>query len=73
MKNFLESLRRPDDCHLTEPTDDGFVIVRRDDECAEAFNRLARQTIEQSGADYVALPRTDGPAGYDRVFIIRLD
>ena len=70
---FLDSLRRPDDCHLIEPTVEGFAIVRRDVRCAEAFNLLARETIEQSGIDYVALPRTDGSTGYDQVFIIPLD
>ena len=73
MGKFLEALRQPDGCHLIEPTDSGFTIIRRDVDCAEAFNRLAREAIKQSGVDYVALPRTDGPARYDRVFIIPLD
>ncbi len=70
---FLESLRRPDDCHLIEQTEEGFAIVRRGAESAQAFNDLARETIRRSGSDYVALPRTDGPTGYDQVFIIPID
>ena len=38
-----------------------------------AFNRLAREVMEHSGDDYVALPRYDGPANYDRIFIIPID
>lgn len=73
MGAFLESLRRPDDCHLIEQMEEGFAIVRRSDDRAESFNELARRAIERSGSDYVALPRTDGSAGYDQVFIIPID
>ena len=73
LKSLLESLRKSDGCYLTEQIPEGFAIVRRDVEYAEAFNALARATLERSGIDYVALPRTDGPTGYDRVFIIPLN
>jgi len=67
---FIDGLRQADACHLTEPTEEGFAIVRRSPEHAQAFNALARETIHRSGRDYVALPRTDGPTGYDQVLII---
>jgi hypothetical protein len=70
---FLESLRRSDACHLVEQTEVGFAIVRKDAEHVQAFNELARETLRLSGGDYVAFPRTDGPAGYDQVFVIPLD
>lgn len=73
MGAFLESLSRPDDCHLTEKTEEGFAIIRRSVDCADAFNELAREAIRRSGSDYVALPRTDGSIGYDQVFIIPID
>ena len=72
MGQFLESLRRSGDCHLVEPTENGFAIVRRDSHRSEAFNLLVREAVERSGSDYVALPRTDGSSGYDQVFIIPL-
>ena len=40
---------------------------------ARAFNDLVRRAIDCSGLDYVALPSTDGRAGYDQVFIIPLN
>jgi hypothetical protein len=67
---FLESLRQAGDCHRIEHFEDGFIIARLDDEHARAFNDLARRVIGSSGTDYVALPRTDGLAGYERVIII---
>jgi hypothetical protein len=70
---FLESLRQADDCHLIEQTEEGFAIVRRSADRAAPFNELAREAIQRSGSDYVALPRTDGSAGYDQVFIIPID
>lgn len=73
MGAFLESLQRPDDCHLIEQTEEGFAIVRRCADRADSFNELAREAIRRSGSDYVALPRTDGSAGYDQVFIIPID
>lgn len=73
MPSFLRSLRKPGAAHFVERTDDGFAIVRKDAAMAEAFNEIARQAMANSGSDYVALPRSDGQANYDRVFIIPLD
>lgn len=67
---FLKSLRDGGPSHRVEPSDDGFVLLPRRTSDRAAFNRLAREVIDQSGEDYVALPRYDGPANYDRVFII---
>lgn len=67
---FLKSLRDGGPSHRVEPSDDGFVLLPRRTSDRAAFNRLAREVIEHSGDDYVALPRYDGPANYDRVFII---
>lgn len=73
MEISLPSLSRPGSDHTVEQTDEGFVIVRRRPEAKAAFDNLARRVIERAGIDYVALPSTDGQAGYDRVFIIPLD
>ena len=73
MGAFMESLRQAGDCHRIEHFEDGFIIARLDEGQARAFNDLARSVIRNSGADYVALPRTDGLAGYDRVVIIPMD
>jgi len=53
-----------------EISDDGFTVVPRRKTDRAAFNQLAREVMEHSGDDYVALPRYDGPASYDRVFVI---
>jgi cell division GTPase FtsZ len=73
MKSYLKSLRKSGDAHIVEPMDEGFAIVRKEAAMAAAFNEIARQAMEHSGLDYVALPRSDGQANYDRVFIIPLD
>ena len=70
---FLQSLRDGGPSHAVEKTDDGFAVVPRQPRDRAAFNRLAREVMEQAGDDYVALPRYDGPANYDSVFIIPLD
>lgn len=70
MGAFLQSLRAESPAHTVEEAEQGFAIVRRADAATTAFNSLARNAIDHSGDDYVALPRTDGPASYDRVFII---
>lgn len=67
---FLQSLRDGGPSHCVEASDDGFAVVRRRRSDRVAFNRLAREVMEHAGDDYVALPRYDGPANYDRVFII---
>ena len=69
MGPFLQSLRAESPAHTVEDGEQGFAIVRRA-EAAAAFNHLARCAIDHAGDDYVALPRADGPASYDRVFII---
>ena len=70
---FLQSLRDGGPSHAVEKSDEGFVVkpLRRADRAA--FNQLAREVMERSGDDYVALPRYDGPANYDRVFIIPIE
>ena len=73
MGEFLEFLKRSDGCHLIEPSEQGFALVRKSDADAGSFNALVRRALDCSGSDYVALPRTDGRAGYDQVFIIPLN
>ena len=70
---FLQSLRGGGPSHAVEKSEEGFVVVPRRTGDRAAFNRLAREVMEHSGDDYVALPRYDGPANYDRVFIIPLE
>ena len=70
---FLQSLRDGGPSHAVEKSDDGFAVVPRRPVDRAAFNRLAREVMEHSGDDYVALPRYDGPANYDRVFIIPIE
>lgn len=72
MSTFLASLRRSNARHSVEQTEEGFAVVRRRGADARLFNELAREIVRRSGDDYVALPRMDGPAEYDRVFIIPL-
>ena len=69
--SFLKSLRKPGRFCRVEKADAGFFLVRTDDR--DAFNELARQAIDRSGLDYVALPVSDGKAGYERVFIMPMD
>lgn len=73
MTSFLKSLRKPGRAYRIEDADGGFFIVRNDGAEADAFNALARQTIDLSGTDYVALPITDGKLGYERIFIVPMD
>jgi hypothetical protein len=70
---FLQTLRDGGPSHAVEPSDEGFAVVRKRRADRGAFNRLAREVMENSGDDYVALPRYDGPTDYDRVFIIPID
>jgi len=70
---FLQSLRDGGPSHAVESSDDGFVVKPRRRADRAAFNRLAREVMEHSGDDYVALPRYDGPANYDRIFIIPIE
>ena len=70
---FLQSLRDGGPSHAVEKSDDGFIVKPRRRADRVAFNRFAREVMEHSGVEYVALPRYDGPANYDRIFIIPLD
>ena len=70
---FLQSLKDGGPSHAVEESDEGFVVKPRRRADRAAFNRFAREVMENSGDDYVALPRYDGPANYDRIFIIPLD
>ena len=66
----LRSLETPGPDYLVEPTPEGFAIVRRDRKARATFTALARRVLDAAGDTYVALPRSDGPDGYERVFII---
>lgn len=70
---FLQSLREGGPSHAVEQSEEGFAVVPRRPADRAAFNRLAREVMEHSGDDYIALPRYDGPTDYDRVFIIPID
>ena len=70
---FLQSLKDGGPSYAVEPSDDGFAVVRKRRADRAAFNRLAREVMERSGDDYLALPRYDGPANYDRVFIFPIE
>ena len=70
---FLLSLTDGGPSYAVEPSDDGFAVVRKRRADRAAFNRLAREVMERSGDDYLALPRYDGPANDDRVFIIPIE
>ena len=73
MRNYLDSLKQSGDCHLAQRMDGGFAVIRRSEAHTRAFNVLAREILSNSGDDYVALPRPDGPATYDQVLIIPLE
>ncbi len=73
MGSYLQSLQQGGPFHAIEEADGGFAIARKPTADPEAFNQLAREILEQAGADFVALPRTDGRTGYDQVFIIPID
>lgn len=73
MKLSVQQLRNCADRYLVEPTDAGFVILKTPKTDAAAFDALVRDAIDSSGQEFVALPRTDGWAGYDGVFIIPFD
>ena len=70
---FQQSLKDGGPSYAVEPSDDGFAVVRKRRADRAAFNRLAREVMDRSGDDYLALPRYDGPANYDRVFIIPIE
>ncbi|WP_372706422.1 hypothetical protein [Brevundimonas sp.] len=71
--SFLKSLRKPGRFCRLEKAEGGFFIVRADGMAKDAFNALAREAIDRSGSDYVALPVSDGKSGYERVFIMPMD
>lgn len=70
MRRFLQTLPRQGPSHTLERTEVGYALVRRPTGDVDEFNRLARQAIDLAGEEFVALPRTDGHAGYDQVIII---
>jgi hypothetical protein len=70
---FLQSLREGGHVYAVEKNDLGFAIIRKPDADPEAFNELARETLSQSGDDFVALPVSDGHIGYEQVVIIPID
>ncbi len=70
---FLQSLKDGGPSYAVEQSDEGFAVVRKRRADRAAFNQLAREVMEHSGDEYVALPRYDGPTNYDRVFIIPID
>ena len=73
MGPFLKSLRSGGAAFTVEVTEAGFAIVRRTSDDAEAFNAVARETVSRAGGEFVALPRSDGHAGYDQVIILPID
>lgn len=72
MSMSLDRLRRMGGQNRDELDDGAFEILRTADADARAFDSLVRETVDSSGRDFVALPRRDGRAGYDGVFIIPL-
>jgi len=72
MGGYLQSLRKDGPVHKVVRGSDGFAIIRREAADAEAFNKLVRETVERSGGDFVAFPRS-ARGGYDRVDIIPFD
>ena len=70
MLDKLDKLRNASAICEVERAGAGFVVIRRRQADGDAFNALVREAIEGAGQDYVALPVTDGSAGYDRVVII---
>jgi hypothetical protein len=71
MDRYLDSLKQERPEYRVEQAAEGFVLVRRSAECP-LFDTVAREVIEHAGADYVALPVTDGGVGYDRVIVLPL-
>ena len=69
----LHALRRSDRLYSVEDGTDGFALIRKSDGDQAVFNALVRRIIDQAGSDFVALPRTDGHAGYDGVYIIPIE
>ena len=69
MGRFLDSLDREHPWYRLEETNDGIAVIRRDGR-EHDFNRLARELIDNAGAEFVALPTSDGHTGYERVFLI---
>ena len=72
VRRFLQSITREGPSHLLEETEVGYALVRRPDGDPDEFNRMARKAIDLAGDEFVALPRIDGPTGYDQVIIVPL-
>jgi len=70
---FLQSLRDGGPAHAVEPASTGFAIVPKPGGDPQAFNDLARETLNRAGSDYAAFPRTDGRSGYDQVIVIPIE
>ncbi|HEY0600307.1 hypothetical protein [Brevundimonas sp.] len=72
MGSRLLRLRRLASSQQGRETTSGFALLRGSRPPGR-FNRLVERIIDEAGDDYIALPTTDGSAGYERVFIIPLD
>ena len=72
MSMSLKELRQAGRDHLMEQNEDGFTILRRDQDDASEFNAFARAAINSLGEDFIAFPQPDGDGGYVGLFIIPL-
>ena len=71
MGRLLDNLERDNPAYRLEASDDGITLIRRAG-YEDDFNDFARVLIDSAGVEFVALPTTDGHAGYERVFLIPL-
>lgn len=58
--------------HRIDADDGGFSIEPRKAD-GEAFNRLVREALDNSGNGFVAFPQTNGRSGYAALYVIPLD
>lgn len=72
MSLFLITLREGGPSYTIEPSEHGFLIVRRDGH-EDEFNPIARSVIDKAGPHFAAFPRSDGQGGYDCVHVIPHD
>ncbi|GAA0215709.1 hypothetical protein QOZ96_000684 [Brevundimonas nasdae] len=68
MGPLLTALKGDARASNVQDTDHGFILTGS----GEAFSALAREAMEKSGVEYVALPTSDGAVGYTQVVIIPL-
>jgi len=73
MRLSLRQLRQNSDHYHVEPHDAGFAILKTARADGAAFHALVQDALNSAGEEFVALPRSDGSAGYDGVFIIPLE